>query len=283
MVKKSDGTYRMCVDFRKVNASTKKDAYPMPRIDETLEKLEGSKFFSSMDAEKGYHQVPMDEASKPITAFTTPKGLFQYKRMPFGLTNAGATFQRMMNTVLGKLTWDQCMVFIDDIVVYSRSWDEHISSLRLVFEKLREAGITLKLAKCNFGADHVKFLGHVVSREGVGPDPEKIKAIRELELPTTLKALKSFLGMTGWLRKFIKDYAKIAAPMVSKLRGGNSKKSIDPLVHFCWYTQVFLECSRTKILFWKNYLQIALRNKINFLQQIFNKVSIFIFKCVQIS
>ena len=177
LVRKKDGSIRFRGDYRKVNDVTRKDAYPLPRIDTTLDTLSGSQWFSTMDLLSGYWQVEMDENHKEKTAFCTTEGLFQFRVMPFGLCNAPATFQRLMDLVLAGLQWSQCLVYIDDVIVLGRTFKEHLDNLEEVFQRLRSAGLRLKPSKCAFFQRSVTYLGHVVSREGVSADPEKIKKV----------------------------------------------------------------------------------------------------------
>ena len=167
VVSKKDGTLRFCVDYRKLNAVTKKDTYPLPRIDDMLDSLGEAKFFSTMDLASGYWQIPLDNDSKEKTAFVTKQGLYQFQVMPFGLTNAPAIFQRTMDVVLAGIKWQYAMVYIDDIIVYSKTFGEHIRHLEDVFGRLAAANLTLKLSKCNFLCEEVQFLGHVISAAGV--------------------------------------------------------------------------------------------------------------------
>ena len=212
---KPDGTPRFCTDFRKLNAITEKDAYPMPRIDDTLEQLSGNRFFSTMDLKCGFWQVPLREADKPKTSFVTPFGQYQYNVMPFGLCNAPATFQRLMTEVLGEHLYDCCLVYIDDIIVYSKTWEEHLDHLRMILESLREARLRLAGSKCTFGRASVNFLGHVVSEEGISTNPDKQRAIVEYPRPLSVSDVRSMLGLFGYYRRFIQGYASIARPLTN--------------------------------------------------------------------
>ncbi|GFT60659.1 transposon Tf2-9 polyprotein [Trichonephila clavipes] len=175
LVRKKDGSWRFCVDYRKLNNVTKKDVYPLPRIDDTLDCLKGAMFFSSMDLRSGYWQIEIDEADREKTAFITPEGLYEFKVMPFGLCNAPATFERMMDNLLRHFKWTMCLCYLDDIIVFSETFEDHLIRLRLVLKCLQEAGLKLNSKKCLFAAQ-VKILGHLVSSNGVRPDPDKIKA-----------------------------------------------------------------------------------------------------------
>ena len=160
LVSKPDGSTRFCIDYRKVNLVTKKDAYPLPRIDDTLNALGGAKYFTTLDLQSGYWQVALEEKSKEVTAFTTSKGHWEFNVLPFGLTNAPATFQRLMDLVLTGLHWSECLVYLDDIIIFGRTFDEHLSRSRTVLERLNQAGLTLKPSKCQWARNEVKYLGH---------------------------------------------------------------------------------------------------------------------------
>ncbi|CAM4965247.1 unnamed protein product [Rotaria socialis] len=215
---KKDGSYRLCIDYRKLNEVTVRDAYPIPRIDDTLDALQHAQFISTLDLRSGYWQVEMEDSSKPITAFVTHRGLFECNVMPFGLTNAPANFQRLMDIVLAGLKWQCCLVYLDDIIIYSHTFDQHIQDLRNVFLALTDANLTLKASKCNFCRREMKFLGHLVTPDGIKPDPGLTSTITAFNQPTKIKDVQAFLGITGYYRRFIKNYAKIAEPLLKLLR-----------------------------------------------------------------
>jgi len=200
LVPKKDGSVHFCVDYRKVNDVTHKDAYPIPRIDNTLDTLAGSKCFSTLDLKSGYWQVEVEEKHQEKTAFCTHEGLFQFNVMPFGLFNAPAMFQRLMDMVLTGLQWSSCIVYIDDIIVVGRTFDEHIQNLKQIFERLDKAGLKLQPHKCQFLQQKVQFLGHIVSTEGISPDPSKTSRVREWSVPTSVKETRLPVTIDGLLR-----------------------------------------------------------------------------------
>nr|AAD22339.1 putative retroelement pol polyprotein [Arabidopsis thaliana] len=217
-VKKKDGSFRLCIDYRGLNWVTVKNKYPLPRIDELLDQLRGATCFSKIDLTSGYHQIPIAEADVRKTAFRTRYGHFEFVVMPFALTNAPAAFMRLMNSVFQEFLDEFVIIFIDDILVYSKSPEEHEVHLRRVMEKLREQKLFAKLSKCSFWQREIGFLGHIVSAEGVSVDPEKIEAIRDWPRPTNATEIRSFLRLTGYYRRFVKGFASMAQPM-TKLTG----------------------------------------------------------------
>ena len=213
LVKKKDGSFRFCVDYRKLNNVTVKDAYPLPRIDESLDQLSGAKWFSTLDLCSGYWQVEMDADSKEKTAFTTKSGLYQFKVMPFGLCNAPATFERLMESVFRGLHYDICLIYLDDIIVTGKTIDDMIVNLTKVFDRLTAAGLKLKPSKCHLFAKTVEYLGHIITETGVSTDPSKIEVVKNWPEPTTVSELRSFLGFCSYYRRFIKDFATVAKPL----------------------------------------------------------------------
>ena len=258
LVRKKDGSLRFCIDLRKLNARTVRDAYSLPRIDETLDCLKGALLFSSIDLKAGYWQVEMDEDSKALTAFTVgPLGFYECERMPFGLTNAPATFQRLMENCLGDLNLNWCIIYLDDVIIFSKTPKEHIQRLRGVFQKLWEAGLKLKPSKCEFFRTRISYLGHIVSKDGIETDPKKVTAIKNWPIPTSVTDVRSFLGFTNHYRRFIKGYAQIAKPLYKLISGKNSKlkkKTVD------WRLDCDLAfkelkdlCSNTPVLAYADY------------------------------
>ena len=213
LVRKKDGTVRFCVDFRKVNQVTKKDAYPIPRIDDSLDALSGSQFFSTLDLVSGYWQVDVHPKDKEKTAFGTHMGLFQFRKMPFGLCNAPSTFERLMERVLKGLQWHICLLYLDDIVVFSTDFQTHLERLRTVFGRMRSAQLKMKAKKCHLFRTEVEYLGHIISRDGVATAEDKIQKVRDWPTPSNAREVRQFLGLTSYYRRFVKDYAKLAKPM----------------------------------------------------------------------
>ncbi|GET63396.1 hypothetical protein GLOIN_2v1765994 [Rhizophagus irregularis DAOM 181602=DAOM 197198] len=215
---KKSGNYRFCIDYRKLNKVTITDAYPLPRIDEQLERISSGKWFTSLDLASGFNQIEMAEEDIEKTAFICSAGLYEYNVMPFGLTNAPASFQRLMDKVLKEYLNEFVIVYIDDIMIYSENFEDHLKHIKLVLEKLKEASLILKLKKCIFGKTEIEFLGHVVGKNGLKPSPGKVEKIQKLTAPINIKGVRSILGLCTYYRKFIKDFSKIVKPITSLLR-----------------------------------------------------------------
>ena len=213
LTNKADGSKRMCVDFREINKVTIKDAYPAPHLEESLDPLCKAQFISTLDLLSGYWQIPLKEEDMCKTAFTTPSGLYEYTVMPMGLTNSSPSFQRNMEQVLEGINGKICKVYVDDIVIFSNSWKEHLEHLRIVFDRLRKFGMMVKLPKCQFVLKTIKVLGYMVEEGKISPNPDKVVAIKNMKRPENLKELRVFLGLTGHYRRFIKGYAEMVKPL----------------------------------------------------------------------
>ena len=214
LVRKDDGTFRFCIDFRPLNKVTKHDLYPLPRIDDLLDQVGKSKYFTSLDLASGYWQIPLSPQDKHKTAFRTQQGLFQFKRMPFGLSDAGSTFQRMANSIFHDLIQEGVvLVYLDDILIHTPEWEQHIHILREVLHRIQKYNLQLQWKKCQWGAATLKFLGFIISATGISMDPAKIKAITNYPQPTNVKSLQSFLGLVNFSLRFVPQLATITQPL----------------------------------------------------------------------
>ena len=230
LVQKKDGGLRFCVDFRWLNARTKKDSYPLPRIQETMESLVGARFFSTMDLKSRFWQVKMSEKSWQYTAFTVGSmGIFEFLWMPYGLCNTLATFQWLMQNCLGELNLTYALIYLDDVIVFSQTEEDHLIWLRAVFEHFREHGLKLKPSKCHFLWKEITFLGHKVSEEGMKPGEKGLKSIAEMAPPRNYTEIWRFLSATGFFWRFIKNYVHIARPLNDLLEGEASKWKAQPV------------------------------------------------------
>lgn len=208
------------MDYRKVNEATQKDAYPLPKIEECLDTLSGSKLFSTLDLLSGYHQFEVNEKDRPRTAFITKYGLFEYTRMPFGLCNAPSTFQRGMELVLGRLQWVTLLIYLDDVIITGKTFKEHLNNLGEVLSRFRKFGLKLKPTKCSLYREEVLFLGHVVGKDGVRANPSLVQDVEKWPVPQNLKELQAFLGLTNYYRRFVQGYADNARSLYNLTRKG---------------------------------------------------------------
>ena len=215
LVTKKDVGTQFCVDYSRLNDITVKDAYPLPRIDDTLDMMVGKQWFSTLDLASGYWQVSLSQEARIKTAFATHSGLFQFRVMPFGLCNAPATFERLMDRVLQGLWWSRCLMYLDDIISFGSTFDDVLTSLTLIFERLRSYGLQLKSTKCHLFWSSVPCLGHIVGCCGLECDLAKIEDVKSWPVPDCLKSVRQFLGFVGYYRRFIQKFADIATPLVA--------------------------------------------------------------------
>ena len=262
LVRKKDGRLRFCIDLRRLNNRTVKDAYSLPRIESILDSLGGAQIFTTLDLKAGYWQVEMAEECKAYTAFTCgPLGFYECDTMPFGATNAPATFQRLMHDCLGDLNMNWCIVYLDDIIVFSDTKEEHLKRLEAVFQKLMTAGLKLKPTKCFFFRDEIEYLGHVVSGKGISTNPKKIEAVTKWPTPKTVYDVRSFLGFVGYYRRFIKNFSKITKPIREVITGlENQSKRAAKKTHIEWtdiadsaFETLKTMCVNTPILAYPDY------------------------------
>ena len=225
LVKKKDGSVRFCVDYQRLNSITYKDSYPLPLIDNCLNALSGSSWYSTLDLRSGYYNIPIAEADRDKSAFILRQGCFRFTVMPFGLTCVPLVFQRLMDVVLCGLSYQACLVYLDDIIVFGKTFDEQLTRLGEVFSRLRAANLKLKPCKCFLCQRSVEFLGHVVSEEGLATQPSKVQAINEWMACRDVSEVRAFMGLSGYYGRFIKDFSTIAAPLYNLTR----KES-----EFCW-------------------------------------------------
>lgn len=225
--KKSDASgqrkYRLVIDYRKLNSVTVPDRYPIPEINEVISQLGENMLFSVLDLKSGFHQIPLKETDIEKTAFSVNNGKYEFTRLPFGLKNAPSIFQRALDDILRDHIGKICYVYIDDILIFSKDEKSHMENIRTIFSTLHEANLKVQLDKCDFFKEELEFLGFVISSRGVKTNPSKVEAIGNFPIPKTLRELRSFLGMSGFYRRFIKDYAKLAKPLTSYLRGENGR------------------------------------------------------------
>ena len=216
-VKKKDGTLRLCIDYRQLNKLTVKNKYPLPRIDDLFDQLKGASIFSKIDLRSGYHQLRIKDVDVHKTMFRTRYGHYEFLVMPFGLTNTPAAFMDLMNRVFRPYVDQFVVVFIDDILVYSKDRENHESHLRVVLKTLRKEQLYAKLSKCEFWLNEMSFLGHIVSKEGIRVDSKKIEVVVEWKLPRNVTKVRSFLGLAGYYRRFVKGFSMTVASMTRLL------------------------------------------------------------------
>lgn len=229
LVRKKNGKLRLCVDYRMLNKKTVKDSYALPRVEEVFDVLNGSKLFSTIDMKSGYHQVTVEESHKCRTAFTVgPLGFFEYNKMPFGLSNSPATYQRLMEECLGQLNMKICVIYLDDLIIFSDSFEQHLERLDIVLTRLQQCNLKLSPDKCYFLQERVKFLGHVVSQDGIETDPDKIEKIRNWPRPSNSDELRSFVAFAGYYRRFVKDFSKVAKSLTDLFPPTTTRKNAKP-------------------------------------------------------
>lgn len=231
--------WRIAIDYRKLNDKTIDDKYPLPQIDNILNKLGNKKYFTTLDLASGFHQIELDEESIEKTAFTVENGHYEFLRMPFGLKNAPKTFQRLMNNVLKKYIGIICYVYMDDVVIFSDTEEQHLADIHTILEALKIDNLKIQLDKCHFFKTEIEFLGHIITPQGIKPNPNKLKAITDFPIPKTQREIKSFLGLIGYYRKFIPNFAKLTKPLTLCLRK-DAKINIDDLN----YIEAFETCKR---------------------------------------
>jgi hypothetical protein len=229
LVPKKDSSFRMVVDYRKLNQQTIPENFPMQNITDSLQALGSNHptIFSTLDMQSGYHQIPIKKSARKFTGFIMPDNVYQFKRAPFGLTNCPFVFSKLMSKVLAGLQGQILLVFIDDIIAFSPTFEQHLLDLKTIFDRLQQANLSLKPSKCEFGKDKIKFLGHEVLAKGISPfDDDKIKIINDAQPPTTVKGVRQFLGLAGYYRKHILNFSKIAAPLTDLTKGVIKSKPI---------------------------------------------------------
>lgn len=227
MVRKTSGEYRFCFDGRRLNEVTKKDAYPLPRVDDILNHLKNVKYLTSIDLKSAFWQIPLEASSREKTAFSVPgRGLFEFVRMPFGLCNAPQTLQRLMDRIIGPEFEPKAFVYLDDCIIATNNFEDHLLTLKEIFTRLRKAGFTINIDKCQFCRPSLKYLGFVVDQNGLRTDPDKVSAISQFPLPSTVTEIKRFLGMCSWYRRFVPGFATLSAPISDLIKGKKKKMPV---------------------------------------------------------
>ena len=224
-VRKKDGQMRLCVDYRALNAKTVPDAQPIPRIQDILDSLGGSQWFSTLDMSKAYHQGYIHEDSRHLTAFVTPWTIYEWIRIPFGLRNAPPAFQRFMNRVLGDLKGKLCEPYLDDVLCHSKTFDQHLEDLEKVLQRLKEHGVKLRAEKCEFAKTEVRYLGRLISGQGYRPDPKDTQVLEKFRIPpSNIGELRSLLGFLGYFRCYVQDFSRKVKPLYDLLKGKTTQK-----------------------------------------------------------
>ena len=242
VVTKKSGDIRLCIDYRKLNAITKRPIFPIPETSQLFDSLHGANYFSSLDLSNAYYQVEMSKKDREKTAFATRRGQYEFQRMPFGLSGAPSTFQRMMTLILKSENWEKCLIYLDDVLVFSRGFEQHMERLQQVFQRFREAGAKLSPSKCSFLNGQLKFLGHIITGEGITTDPEKVSAIKNWKKPSNITELRSFLGFCNYYRKFISNYSNLTCPLEALMKNSN------------------ISSNKKNILFWQPLHETAFEN-----------------------
>jgi len=230
VVKKKSGDLRMCIDYRRLNSVTIKPVYSIPDNQTLFSHLSEARMFSAIDISSAYYQCELEENAKRYTAFSTRRGHYEFNRMPFGLAGAPFTFQRLMHTVLKNENWLTCLIYLDDVLIFSKDFKEHVERLRIILSKIEKSGLKLSPLKCNFFMQEISYLGHLVTSEGLKPDPTKIETIKKWPQPKTIKDLRSFLGFANYYRKFISSYSLLSAILESLMKGHEKKSNLA----LCW-------------------------------------------------
>ncbi|MEL7308646.1 MAG: reverse transcriptase family protein, partial [Pseudomonadota bacterium] len=246
VVRKPNGDLRLCVDYRKLNEITRRPIYPIPESRTIFDTLEGNQNFTSLDLSSGYHQVPMEEEDKAKTAFSTRRGQFEFNRMPFGLCGAPATFQRIMNVILKDQVWQKCVIYLDDVLIFGRTVEEHNERLIEVLEQFRKAGMKLSPSKCVFSKTQIKYLGHIISEKGIATDPDKIKSIVKWSTPQCVDEVHSFVGLCNYYRAFIPNFSSIIEPLQRIITSKKLKETEKRRV-ICAVKERVSECSNIDI------------------------------------
>ena len=258
LVRKKDGSLCFCINFRRLNSLTVKDSHPLPHICETLESLVGAAHYSTIDMNSGFWQVPMDDESKQYTAFTLGSmGLYECESLPFGLCNAPPTFQRLMLNCLGELNLTYCLIYLDDVIIFSKTEEEHLERMCVVFDRFREHGLKLKPSECEVFKTEINYLAHHMSKRGVLPSKKNLEAIAQCPPPDTYTKVKSFVGLVGHYRHFIKGFANIVAPLYDLTSGENKDKKSEyldlPLEARKAFDRLKAACLQAPILAFPNF------------------------------